>query len=56
MDDNTPYKILALLIIIFAALHFLGKAVKSEEMKAEAIRRGFAEYNSTNGVWQWKER
>lgn len=23
-------------------------------MQREAIQRGFAEYNPTNGVWQWK--
>jgi len=25
-------------------------------LKAEAIQRGFAFYNATNGVWQWKDK
>ncbi len=26
----------------------------TKRFQREAIERGFAEYNSTNGVWQWK--
>lgn len=26
-----------------------------ETIKSDAIQRGFAEYNQTNGVWQWKK-
>ena len=25
------------------------------DIKQQAIDRGFAEYNTTNGQWQWKE-
>ena len=26
-----------------------------KKYQKEAIERGFAEYNSTNGIWQWKK-
>lgn len=29
-------------------------AQKYDNLKAEAVRLNFAEYNSTNGQWQWK--
>ena len=29
---------------------------EKKEMKAQAIQRGYAEYNATNGTWQWKEQ
>lgn len=25
------------------------------QLRKDAIQRGFAEYNQTNGQWQWKE-
>jgi len=26
-----------------------------KKYQKEAIEKGFAEYNSTNGIWQWKK-
>jgi hypothetical protein len=26
-----------------------------KKWQAETVKRGFAEYNQTNGNWQWKE-
>ena len=28
----------------------------STDLKAEAIQSGLAEYNPTNGNWQWKDK
>ncbi len=33
----------------------VGTYYRSAEYKAEAIKRGFAEYHATTGEWQWKE-
>ena len=36
----------------------IGMAYGANELnvkcRREAIERGFAEYNPTNGIWQWK--
>ena len=42
-----------------AALFFflggiLGGCEAKTKLKSEAIKYGVAEYNQTNGVWQWK--
>lgn len=32
-----------------------GAKVERQRFQAEAIERGYAEYNATTGEWQWKE-
>ena len=45
--------ILVLNICVFLFLWAI-KEFPATTLKREAIERNFAEYNSTNGVWQWK--
>lgn len=33
---------------------FLSAVIDNKMWKDDCIRRGFAEYNSKTGVWQWK--
>lgn len=33
---------------------FAASEIVSGNFHYQAIKRGFAEYNQTNGVWQWK--
>lgn len=47
---------LAVLIFLVAALFGAqGYRAGKTAVRQEAVQRGFAEYNQTNGVWQWKE-
>jgi len=39
--------------VIICAVFISGKYVN---FKREAIERNYAEFNSTNGVWQWKAK
>lgn len=56
--------ILAILLIasigMSLALYFKGwldgNITGIESMKKEAISLGYGYYNSTNGVWQWKDK
>lgn len=51
---------LTFIVVLFITLiiTWVGADVRWKEAKrtfqAEAVQRGFAEYNSTNGIWQWK--
>lgn len=49
--------IACLLCFIFGinAGHGDGAAAAEKRFQKEAIARGYASYNPTNGVWQWKE-
>jgi len=46
--------LIAMLIHVSQSVTSLNQSVTS--LKREAIERNFAEYNSTNGVWQWKAK
>jgi hypothetical protein len=39
---------------LFFGLAWIGMAVKCDNLRAEAINRGLAQYCPTNGVWAWK--
>lgn len=46
------------LMTICAVMFLVGMAIcanQRETLKREAVERGHAHYNPTNGVWQWKE-
>ncbi len=49
---------LALLVLLFTSIGFAVAGVMENRcvfnLEREAIRRGFAEYNPTNGNWQWR--
>ncbi len=56
LDDGPPPWVGPALAFI-AALAFgfaLGATMGECKFQAEAIKRGYAEYNATTGKWQWK--
>lgn len=57
MKDNSHGRSIdwVLCVLIFALGVLVGAGIVSETFKRESIERGYAEYNSTNGNWQWKE-
>ena len=58
-DEDYKFGLIAGLIIGITGAALLAIAVfsnTSTKIQDDAIKRGFAEYNSTNGRWQWKER
>lgn len=55
-NDEFPVETVVAAIIFVGALVigiFIGLSSKWT-LKQEAIERGFAHYNPTNGEWQWK--
>ena len=62
MKDEEIWEIwgFILLFILACFVFFVGYmvAAKNEDnrWKSKCVERGYAEYNSTNGVWQWKEQ
>lgn len=40
-------------ICLFAGLS-MGQEIEKMNFQKEAVDRGYAIYNPTNGVWQWK--
>lgn len=40
---------------MFIAGLSIGWDIQGEKLKAEAVKRGFAEYDSKTGKWQWKQ-
>lgn len=51
--------LVVLLLFLFGTGFVLGgklsKDLWTDYWRQEAVKRGFAEYNSTNGAWQWKQ-
>lgn len=45
----------ALIIIAFMLGMDVGGNREKSIIKKDAIIQGYAEYNSTNGIWQWKK-
>ena len=57
-EEGQPVVIvfLWLLVLIMGISAFIaGRWAAQNSMQKQAIERGFGEYNSTTGVWQWKE-
>jgi len=48
------YFFLSILLLIFVAGGLVGISFTEDYYKRDIIKHGYAEYNSTNGVWQWK--
>lgn len=46
--------IVAIIIIVSVATYL--DDLGSEKIQKEAIQRGFAQYNPTNAVFEWKQR
>ena len=36
--------------------YIAGREVERRKMERELVKRGYAEYNQTNGQWCWKEK
>ena len=53
--SNMVHVVSFLFIIILMVGIWIG-ATERIVLKAHAIKRGYAEYNSTNGNWQWKDK
>jgi len=56
-DDKFVETILAILsicFILFIVYFTFHITSKLQNLRQEAISLHYAEYNSTNGVWQWK--
>ena len=63
MNENVPNFLRGLIIGIVMVTFFIltplitinnDKKIDLKNLKQEAIQLNYAEYNSTNGVWQWK--
>lgn len=46
---------LALAVVFLAMGLLIGANIAADSLHKEAIQRGYAIHNPTNGVWQWKE-
>jgi len=46
--------IVGIVALIFGV--YLGFNVGEASIKEEAVQQGFAEYNSSTGEWQWKNK
>ena len=54
-DDFVGGSMIIFCLLLTGALFtWSAKMDGKSALKREAIERNFAEYNSTNGVWQWK--
>lgn len=57
MSDEAPvFVILGVIIFLFAAMFY--NARQRDELKEEAVKRGFAEWavsSAGEAKWQWKE-
>lgn len=55
-DNGPPLWVSGSMLIISGwAIGFaLGATIGEWKVQAQAIKRGYAEYNATTGQWQWK--
>jgi hypothetical protein len=55
MDNNSYFGMIVLLFVtvIFCALLIIEKEER-KYLQKQAIELNYANYNPTNGVWQWK--
>ena len=54
IEDCGGLVIIFFILVFILGLFFFAGRVEGSKLKEEAIKLNFAEYNSTNGVWQWK--
>lgn len=56
-DDNLKawLQLIAVCLLV-TVMTKLGAMISSNKLKQEAITRGFAAYNPTNGVWEWRTK
>ena len=53
--DNFIIKTILIIALILGITFAIGYDIFSRIYQRQSIERGYAEYNSTNGVWQWKD-
>lgn len=60
MSDDTKTLLGGVLLLIAVGFLFLGGAIgyaiSQESMQTEAVKRGYAYHEPTQGRWQWKEQ
>ena len=59
MDDQNKARIFWLVVIAIVILSFFagrwsGSSDTESHYRKEAVDRGYAEYNSKTGIWEWK--
>ena len=55
MTNEQTGVFLIILILYFAVVSFVFTLAIYQNLKTEAIKRGFARYNEKTGKWEWKE-
>lgn len=45
---------LGVIVLVCLCCFFIGFSVGHSTLRTEAVKQGYAEYNSTTGNWQWK--
>jgi len=55
MKDNPRIPIIILIIGLMLAMFVAGAKHSINNFQKTLVVRGLAEYNSTNGIWQWKK-
>lgn len=53
--ESNFYFVMTMIASLALGFSIAGAIFDQSNLKKEAIDRGFAEYNATNGNWQWKE-
>jgi hypothetical protein len=56
MDDDKPGAVLVLVLVLFFVGLVAGGMLANSKWKADAVKRGYAEYSNTSGAWQWIEK
>jgi len=49
---KSPVKLLITIIIILGLMEAC-RAIDTDRLKRQAVEKGFAHYNFTNGNWEW---
>ena len=56
-EDSTISLILVLVFIVGIILGITTKGDRlNKKWRQDSIKQGYAEYNQTNGKWQWKNK
>lgn len=55
MKDAATIAIVLIVCVAFVIGFIGGFSIAEGRYQSDAIQRGFAQYNPTNGVWMWKE-
>lgn len=55
-DDNFYEGVIVAILLawVITVAVLVASRIGYDTLRTQAIQRGFAEYNATNGVWQWK--